>query len=278
LGQCAPVPKTGHAPADSFFATGRCGPAGTSEPSPRAPHGVGSAGQSAGGKFGPVWPSCQNGSRARRPDFCNWETRAGRAPVCPTPHSPRRGECSGARGGPVWASWTQFPNRAPTSLTCFLELGDADRQAPANPPPALPPAWGVLGSPRGGSLGQYAPVPKTGHALVNPFFGTGACGPAGTREPSPRTPHGVGSAGQPAGGKFGSVCPSCQNGFRPHRPVFWNWVMRTGRHPRTLPPRSPRRGECWAARGGARLGQLDPVPKPGLVLADLFWELGDADR
>ena len=207
--QCAPVAKTGFDLTGPFFGTGSCRPAGTREPSPRAPHGVGSAGQPA--------------------------------------------------GGPVWASWTQFPNRASSSQTCFGNWEMRTGRAPANPSPALPTAWGVLDSPRGGSLGQFGRVAKTGHALVDPIFATGRRGPVGH-------PCAL------------SVCPSCQNGFRPHRPVFWNWVMQTGRHPRTLPPRSPRRGECWAARGGARLGQLDPVPKPGLVLADLFWELGDADR
>ena len=71
LGQSGPAPKTGPALADPFLGDGRCGPAGTSEPFPRAPHGVGSAGEPVWGPFGPGWPSCQNGSRAHRPVFWN---------------------------------------------------------------------------------------------------------------------------------------------------------------------------------------------------------------
>jgi hypothetical protein len=131
LGQCDPVAKTGFDLTGPFFGTGSCRPAGTREPSPRAPHGVGSAGQPA--------------------------------------------------GGPVWASWTQFPNRTSSSQTCFGNWEMRTGRAPANPFPALPTGWGALGNLWGGSLGQFGRAVKTGHALVNPFFGTGSCGPAGTR-------------------------------------------------------------------------------------------------
>ena len=51
-----------------------------------------------------------------------------------------------------------------------------------------------------------------------------------------------------------------------------------GRHPRTRPPRSPRRGECWAARGGEVWVSLAELPKRGTRLSTRFLELGDADR
>jgi hypothetical protein len=191
LGQLDPVPKPGPDLADLFFGTGRCGPAGTREPSPRAPPGVGSAGQPAGGKFGSVCPSSQNGSRAREPVFWNWGMRPGRHPPTLPPHSPRRGECWTARGGEVWVSVPQLPKRVSTSPARFLELGHADRQAPANPPPALPTAWGVLGSPRGGPFGPVGPSSQTGPRPHRPVLGTGRCGPVGhPRTLSPRSPRG----------------------------------------------------------------------------------------
>ena len=167
-----------------------------------------------------------NGPRPRRPQFCNSGIPTVRHPRTLSPHSPRRGECWAARGGPC--------------------------------------------------LGQCAPVPKTGHALADPFFATGRCGPAGTREPSPRAPHGVGSS--PRGVLFGSVCPSSQTGSRTRRLVFCNWEMRTGRHQRTLPPRSPRRGECWTVRGGEVWASLAELPKRVTRSSTRFLQLGDAGR
>jgi len=204
--------------------------------------------------------------------------RPGRHQRTLPPRSPRRGECGGARLGTVWARMAELPGRGTRSPARFLELGDAARQAPANPPPALPTAWGVRGSPRGGSLGQFGRVAKTGHALADPFLGDGRCGPAGTSEPSPRAPHDAGSAGGPVWGPFGPGWPSCQNGSRARRPVFWNWEMRPGRHPRVLPARSPRRGECGGARLGPVWARMAELPKRVPRSPTRFLELGDAAR
>ena len=121
------------------------------------------------------------------------------------PHSPRRGECWGARGGERLVEFDPVPKTGPDLTGPFLQLGDAHRQTPATQSPALPTAWGVRGSPRGARLGQFDRVAKTGPALADPIFAAGRCAPAGTRNPFPRAPHGVGSAGEPAGRPFGPV-------------------------------------------------------------------------
>ena len=60
-GSCAPrphfpAPQTNPVLTDPIFVTERSGPVVTRGPSPRAPHGVGSVGEPAGGLFGPVGP------------------------------------------------------------------------------------------------------------------------------------------------------------------------------------------------------------------------------
>ena len=99
----------------------------------------------------------------------------------------------------------------------------------------------------------------------------GAHAPAG---PRPRAPHGVGSAGSPRGACLDRDDRATKTSPHPRRPDFWNSKIRVDRTPRSLSPCSPRRGECWGARGGGSLVQFDPVPKTGPTLVDPFCATG----
>jgi hypothetical protein len=138
------------------------------------------------------------------------------------------------------------------------------------------PGVGSAGEPAGGGVwSSLTQFPKRAPPSSTRFV---QLGDAGRQEPagSPPVLHGVGSAGVPAGGKFGPGRPSYPHGSRPRSPVFSNWEMRTGGHPRTLSPCSSRRGEYGGARGGpvwarmvrACLGRDDRSTKTSHTLVD----------
>ena len=118
-------------------------------------------------------------------------------------------------------------------------------------------------SPIGGrGWASVTALPKRGPSWPTRFLERTDPGRQDPADCGPALPTAWGVLGSPGVTKTGHhwstrvLQPSCQNGVRAHRPVFCNCEMRPGRHQRTLPPRSPRRGECGGARSGICDGRI----------------------
>ena len=234
--------------------------------------------------MGKVWASsAELPKRGTRSPTRFWEMgdAARKAPAKPPPALPTAWGVRGSPFGDCLVQDGRVPQTGYALTDPFLGDGRCGPGDTGEPSPRAPHGVGSAGKPVWGLFGPGWLSCQNGYALTDPFSGDGRCGPEGTSEPVPRAPHGVGSAGKPVWGPFGPGWPSCQNGVRARRPVFGRWEMRPGRHRRTLPPRSPRRGECGGSPFGARLGQDGRVAKTGHARADPFfgrWEMRPKEK